>query len=109
MSRKPTWLSAFVCFAAVLPRDGRRTRRDGRRYGGKALRDDSHGLTGLRPTRASSFNYLEAARCVALDATFGGTEFDTLFVTCGDKVYQRKIRVTDAKTTEPTKPSKARL
>ncbi len=25
-------------------------------------------------------------------STFGGKDFDTLFVTCGDKVYQRKTK-----------------
>ena len=25
--------------------------------------------------------------------SFGGTDFDTLFATCGDRVYRRKLKV----------------
>lgn len=43
------------------------------------------------------------------NVTFGGPDFDTLFVTCGDKVYKRKIKATGAKMTEPIKPPKPNL
>jgi sugar lactone lactonase YvrE len=41
---------------------------------------------------------------------FGGEKFDTLFVTCGDRVYQRKVKVTGANAfQEPHKPAPPRL
>jgi sugar lactone lactonase YvrE len=43
------------------------------------------------------------------NVTFGGQEFDTLIVTCGDKVYKRKIKATGAKMSEPIKPPKPNL
>lgn len=41
---------------------------------------------------------------------FGGENHDILFVTCGDKVYQRKVKVTGAKNDQaPVKPAAPRL
>lgn len=40
--------------------------------------------------------------------TFGGEKFDTIFATCGDKVYKRKVKVSGAPLT-PIKPEKPRL
>jgi hypothetical protein len=33
--------------------------------------------------------------------TFGGPEFDVLYVTCGDKVYSRKVKVKGANAFQP--------
>jgi gluconolactonase len=42
--------------------------------------------------------------------TFGGPNFDTLFATCGDKVYKRKLKVTGAPGwAAPNKPTAPRL
>ena len=41
---------------------------------------------------------------------FGGEKFDTLFATCGDKVFKRKLHVTGANGwAEPNKPAAPRL
>jgi gluconolactonase len=42
--------------------------------------------------------------------TFGGAGFDTLYVTCGDRVYRRKLKVRGASAFEtPAKPTTPRL
>ena len=42
--------------------------------------------------------------------SFGGENFDTLFATCGDKVYKRKLKVKGANAFEPPhKPAPPRL
>ena len=42
--------------------------------------------------------------------TFGGADFDTLFVTAGDRVYQRKLKVRGAQAWQaPLKPAAPRL
>ena len=42
--------------------------------------------------------------------TFGGENFDTLFATCGDRVYKRKLKVKGALSWDkPVKPSAPRL
>jgi sugar lactone lactonase YvrE/enterochelin esterase-like enzyme len=46
----------------------------------------------------------------ATSVRFGGADFDTLFVTCGDRVYQRKMKVKGANAFEaPIKPTPPRL
>ncbi|HSY17757.1 MAG TPA: SMP-30/gluconolactonase/LRE family protein [Candidatus Acidoferrales bacterium] len=41
---------------------------------------------------------------------FGGEKFDTIYATCGDKVYKRKLKVTGANAwDEPNKPTPPRL
>lgn len=41
---------------------------------------------------------------------FGGADFDTLYATCGDKVYRRKLKVHGALASQPpVKPTKPRL
>jgi gluconolactonase len=41
---------------------------------------------------------------------FGGEKFDTLFATCGDKIYKRKLHTTGANAWDkPNKPEKPRL
>jgi sugar lactone lactonase YvrE/enterochelin esterase-like enzyme len=42
--------------------------------------------------------------------TFGGADFDTLFVTCGDRVFKRKVKVKGANAfAEPIKPKPPQL
>ena len=42
--------------------------------------------------------------------TFGGEKFDTLYCTCGDRLYSRKLKVRGANAWEaPVKPAKPRL
>jgi gluconolactonase len=42
--------------------------------------------------------------------TFGGADFDTLYVTCGDRVYKRKVKVKGANAfEEPIKPKPPQL
>ncbi len=42
--------------------------------------------------------------------TFGGANFDTIYATCGDKVYKRKVKVTGANGWDvPNKPVAPRL
>ena len=42
--------------------------------------------------------------------TFGGPKFDTVFATCGDKVYSRKLKVTGSNASmPPTKPKPPQL
>ena len=42
--------------------------------------------------------------------SFGGELFDTLFATCNDKVYKRKLKVTGANAWDkPNKPAPPRL
>jgi sugar lactone lactonase YvrE/enterochelin esterase-like enzyme len=42
--------------------------------------------------------------------TFGGEKFDTLYATCGDKVYRRKLNTTGANScAAPNKPNTPRL
>ena len=41
---------------------------------------------------------------------FGGENFDTLYATCGDKVFKRKLNVNGANSwAEPNKPAPPRL
>ena len=41
---------------------------------------------------------------------FGGANFDTIYISCGDKVYRRKLKTRGANTFEnPLKPAKPRL
>jgi gluconolactonase len=41
---------------------------------------------------------------------FGGENFDTLFATCGDKVYKRKLKAQGAQAwAKPNKPGAPRL
>jgi len=41
---------------------------------------------------------------------FGGANFDSIYISCGDKVYRRKLKTRGANTFEdPIKPAKPRL
>jgi sugar lactone lactonase YvrE/enterochelin esterase-like enzyme len=84
--------------------DGMRVDRDGRLYVATAMGiqvcDQAGRVQCIIPTpnrRLSNF-------------TFGGEHFDTLFATCGDKVYKRKLKVVGANAwAAPNKPAPPRL
>jgi sugar lactone lactonase YvrE len=79
--------------------DGIRVDRDGRLYAatrmGVQICDQAGRVNCILPTpngRASNI-------------AFGGPEFDTLFATCGDKVFKRKLKVKGANAfAAPIKP-----
>ncbi len=84
--------------------DGMRTDRDGRLYVATRLGiqvcDQAGRVNGIIPTP----NGKVANLC------FGGKDFDTLFATCGDRVFKRKVKVKGALPFEaPIKPMKPRL
>ena len=84
--------------------DGLRVDRDGRLYVATAMGiqicDQAGRVQGIIPTpnhRLSNF-------------TFGGEQFDTLYATCGDRVYKRKLKVKGAQAWDkPIKPAPPRL
>ena len=84
--------------------DGMRVDRDGRLYVATAMGiqvcDQAGRVQCIIPTpnrRLSNFS-------------FGGEHFDTLFATCGDKVYKRKLKVVGANAwAAPNKPAPPRL
>ena len=84
--------------------DGLRVDRDGRLYVatnmGIQVCDQAGRVQCIIPTpngRLSNF-------------TFGGERFDTLFATCGDRVYKRKMKVVGANAWDkPNKPAATRL
>jgi len=44
------------------------------------------------------------------NVTFGGEHFDTLYATCGDRVYKRQLKVAGAQSWDvPAKPAQPRL
>jgi gluconolactonase len=84
--------------------DGMRVDRDGRLYVatrmGIQVCDQAGRVNCIIPTP----NGRIANLC------FGGEEFDTLFATCGDRVYKRKVKVKGANAFEaPHKPASPRL
>jgi sugar lactone lactonase YvrE/enterochelin esterase-like enzyme len=84
--------------------DGMRVDRDGRLYVatrmGIQVCDQAGRVNCILPTP----NGKVANLC------FGGEHFDTLFATCGDRVYKRKLKVKGANAFEaPFKPEKPRL
>ena len=84
--------------------DGMRCDRDGRLYVathlGIQVCDQAGRVQCILPTP----NGRVANLC------FGGEKFDTLFATCGDKVFKRKLNVTGANAwAEPNKPAPPRL
>jgi len=84
--------------------DGMRVDRDGRLYVatrmGIQVCDQAGRVNCIIPTP----NGRVANLC------FGGAEFQTLFATCGDRVYKRKVKVKGANASEaPTKPTAPRL
>ena len=84
--------------------DGMRCDRDGRLYVatrmGIQVCDQAGRVQCILPTP----NGRVANLC------FGGEKFNTLFATCGDKVFKRKLNVTGANAwAEPNKPAPPRL
>jgi gluconolactonase len=84
--------------------DGIRVDRDGRLYVATRLGiqvcDQAGRVNAIIPTPNGKVSNL----------TFGGESFDTLFATCGDKVYKRKLKVKGAHAWDaPNKPAAPRL
>lgn len=84
--------------------DGMRVDRDGRLYVatrmGIQVCDQAGRVQCILPTPNGRISNL----------SFGGENFDTLFATCGDKVYKRKLKVAGAQGwSAPHKPAPPRL
>jgi sugar lactone lactonase YvrE/enterochelin esterase-like enzyme len=84
--------------------DGMRTDRDGRLYVatrlGVQVCDQAGRVQCIIPTPNGRLS----------NVSFGGEHFDTLFATCGDKIYKRKLNVTGANAWDkPSKPAAPRL
>jgi sugar lactone lactonase YvrE len=75
--------------------DGIRVDRDGRLYvasrSGIQVCDQAGRVNCIIPTPNGRVSNL----------CFGGPKFDTLYATCGDRVYQRRVRVVGANAFEP--------
>ena len=84
--------------------DGLKCDRDGRVYvttrSGIQVLDQLGRVNAILPSPGG-----QTSNCC-----FGGKDFDILYVSCGDKVYRRKLKVRGANTFEdPIKPPKPRL
>jgi gluconolactonase len=84
--------------------DGMRVDRDGRLYVatkmGIQVCDQAGRVNAIIPTPNGRISNLG----------FGGANFDTIFATCGDKVYKRKLKVKGALAWDtPNKPAAPRL
>jgi gluconolactonase len=84
--------------------DGMRVDREGRLYVatrmGIQVCDQAGRVNAIIPTPNGRISNL----------TFGGENFDTLFATCGDKVYKRKLKVKGANAWDaPSRPAPPRL
>src|SRR5206468_9968121 len=84
--------------------DGMRVDRDGRLYvatnQGIQVCDQAGRVSCIIPTPNRRITNL----------CFGGEKFDTLFATCGEKVYKRKLKTVGAQAwSEPNKPTPPRL
>ncbi|MCI0339053.1 MAG: SMP-30/gluconolactonase/LRE family protein [Acidobacteria bacterium] len=84
--------------------DGMRVDREGRLYVatrmGIQICDQAGRVNAIIPTPNGKISNL----------SFGGENFDTLFATCGDKVYKRKLKVKGANGWDaPHKPAAPRL
>ncbi|MEW6304786.1 MAG: SMP-30/gluconolactonase/LRE family protein [Verrucomicrobiota bacterium] len=84
--------------------DGMRVDRDGRLYVttklGIQVCDQAGRVNCIIPTPNGRVSNL----------TFGGPEHDVLFATCGDRIYQRKVKVKGAENWQaPHKPAAPRL
>lgn len=84
--------------------DGMRVDREGRLYVatklGVQVCDQAGRVNAIIPTPNGRISNL----------CFGGADFDTLFATCGDKVYKRKLKVKGAQAWDvPNKPAAPRL
>lgn len=84
--------------------DGIRVDRDGRLYVttrmGIQVCDQAGRVNAIIPTPNGRVS----------NVSFGGENFDTLFATCGDKVYKRRLKVKGANAWDaPVKPATPRL
>jgi gluconolactonase len=84
--------------------DGMRVDREGRLYVatklGVQICDQAGRVNAIIPTPNGRLSNL----------SFGGADFDTLFATCGDKIYKRKLKVKGAQAWDvPNKPAPPRL
>ncbi len=84
--------------------DGLRVDRDGRLYVatrlGLQISDQAGRVNCIIPTPNGKVSNL----------TFGGEKFDTIYATCGDRVYSRRVKVKGANNYEPPiKPAAPRL
>jgi sugar lactone lactonase YvrE len=84
--------------------DGMRVDRDGRLYVatrmGIQVCDQAGRVNAILPTPNGRVSNL----------SFGGANFDTIFATCGDKIYKRKLKVKGANAWDaPNKPEPPRL
>ena len=84
--------------------DGLRVDRDGRLYVatrmGLQICDQPGRVNGIIPTPNGKVSNL----------CFGGADFDTIYATCGDKVYKRKVKIKGANAfQEPNRPGQPRL
>ncbi len=84
--------------------DGIRVDRDGRLYVATAMGiqvcDQAGRVQCIIPTPNRRLS----------NVTFGGPSFNTLFATCGDRIYKRKLKVTGANAWDkPNKPAAPRL
>jgi gluconolactonase len=84
--------------------DGMRVDRDGRLYVatrmGIQVCDQAGRVNAIIPTPNGKISNL----------TFGGENFDTIFATCGDRVFKRKLKVKGANAWDaPHKPAPPRL
>ncbi len=84
--------------------DGMRTDKDGRLYVatrlGLQVCDQAGRVNCIIPTPNGKVSNL----------TFGGEKFDTIFATCGDRVYSRKVKVQGSNGWQlPQKPAAPRL
>ena len=84
--------------------DGIRVDRNGRLYVATRM-----GIQVCdQPVRVNSIIPTPNGRVANL--CFGGEKFDTLFATCGDRVYKRKVKVQGAQAfQEPNKPARPQL
>ena len=82
--------------------DGLRTDKNGRLWAatrmGLQICDQAGRVNCIVPTPNGKVSNL----------TFGGPNFDTVYATCGDKVFKRKVKVSGAPLT-PHQPEKPRL
>ncbi|MGE0131303.1 MAG: SMP-30/gluconolactonase/LRE family protein [Blastocatellales bacterium] len=84
--------------------DGMRVDRDGRLYVttrmGIQVCDQAGRVNAIIPTPNGRVS----------NVSFGGENFDTIFATCGDKVYKRKLKVKGANAWDaPSRPAVPRL
>lgn len=90
--------------ADISQADGMRVDRDGRLYVtsklGIQICDQAGRVNVIIPTPNGRISNI----------SFGGENFDTLFATCGDKVFKRKLKVKGANAWDkPNKPAAPRL